>query len=185
MVAIPEFQPVGNTRLVKYGIQTEGSDLRAHVAVIARRIYVYRTECGIAAIESGKYQSRPAYTGSLVTAMGYLVPPQDIPGLLEIKVHDDHWNAINIQLWDTTTEKGNKAVEIVKWTLLNGYFPLPMYPYIVNDYDLQIQGTDILVNTRVRAKIQVKCDYKAGPRVLGGTGNLYLQTEECNPYALH
>ena len=34
----------------------------------------------------------------------------------------------------------------------------------------------IVVNGKWR--IQVKCDYDAGP---GGTGNLFLQTAECNP----
>jgi hypothetical protein len=36
-----------NTKLVDYGIQTEESDLRAHVCVNARQVYVYPTKKGV------------------------------------------------------------------------------------------------------------------------------------------
>jgi hypothetical protein len=44
---------------------------------------------------------------------------------------------------------------------------------------MQFEGLDIVVATRVR--IQVKLDFRGGERELGGTGNLFLQTAECNP----
>ena len=43
--------------------------------------------------------------------------------------------------------------------------------------------TDLLVTASLR--IQVKCDYRGGPRELGGSGNLFLQTHECNPLRRH
>lgn len=43
---------------------------------------------------------------------------------------------------------------------------------------VQIKGTDVVVFCNQR--IQVKCDYKAGPKP-EGTGNVFLQKSESNP----
>ena len=56
-------------------------------------------------------------------------------------------------------------------------------PAIVKEMDLQINGVDIVIN--MNTKIQVKCDYRGGPKAYGGTGNLYLQVRECNPFGKH
>ena len=66
----------GNTKLVEYGIHNEGSDIRAHVCVLARRVYVFPTANALACIDAGDYPRRPVYTQingvSTVTAEGYL-----------------------------------------------------------------------------------------------------------------
>jgi len=45
--------------------------------------------------------------------------------------------------------------------------------------DVQLRGTDILVACNKR--IQVKCDYRSGKKP-NGTGNLFLQKSERNPF---
>lgn len=48
--------------LVEYGIQNEQSDIRAHVCVVAKRVYVYSTDEGKRIAATGRFKSLPAYT---------------------------------------------------------------------------------------------------------------------------
>jgi len=171
--------------LVEYGIHLEKSDIRVHIGVIARRAFIFRTADAIAVIRSEKLEERdasqPGANGR--TARGYIMPL----GLLH------RMKSIGVSTWpqfdgwtDTlsTTEKGNRAVDVVKGLLKRGCFPL----WIDCDEDdrenIQISGTDILIFARKR--IQVKCDYRAGLRSIPGcTGNLFLQTHERNPFKRH
>ena len=86
---------------------------------------------------------------------------------------------INFSPEDSTGAKGDKAVKIVSGLIRRGMFPFYLEGIEVGDYDLQIEGLDIIVS--MNARIQVKCDYRGGPRWHGGTGNLFLQVAECNP----
>lgn len=83
----------------------------------------------------------------------------------------------------TTSTKGLLATNIVVALLRRNLIALPFSIDVTDDKALQISGTDILIHSKVR--LQVKCDFNAGDRRLGGTGNLFLQTEECNPYRLY
>lgn len=174
---------VGETKppyLVDFGIQNEGSDIRAHVCVLARTVYVYPTVCGIKAIESGKYKARPAKQPGYesATAWGYLVPPDEIERCVPVSASKVIMAAMFRQD-DSTSIKGEKAVAVVAHLLRIGWFPLPVDPKIILDAEMQIAGTDILVQAKYR--IQVKCDYQGGKGMIC-TGNLYLQTAEINPF---
>ena len=82
-----------------------------------------------------------------------------------------------------TSIKGQWAVDIVKHSLKLGMVPFKFKVDEITDKDLQIKGKDIIaVNS---FSIQVKCDWSAGPKEKGGTGNLYIQTHECNPHGKH
>jgi len=176
-----------NTALVQYGIQNERSDIRAHVSVVHRCIYVFQTQDGIALLEKHRegLKKRPAYQQGVEgpTATGYLMPYYFILPYIRVITLPAHWG------WDAfsreldTTEKGDRAVRCVQWSIENGHFPL----WINNtkeaeSKEIQIQGVDIIVHCHKR--IQVKCDYSAGPKP-GGTGNLFFQVEECNPLGKH
>ena len=84
---------------------------------------------------------------------------------------------------ETTSTKGLKAVAIVVAMLKQGMIALPLNTKVIDDKALQIKGTDVIVQNTLH--LQVKCDFAAGPRDHGGTGNLFLQTQECNPYKLY
>lgn len=179
----------GATSLVDYGIQTEESDLRVHVCVNAARAYVYPTRYGIEAIRSGKYPLKGAAQPGVNydTAAGYLVPPHEIYGCLPVRIEWALQQVGDFSYSLSTSEKGNKAVQVVSLLLSKGFFPMWAAPDVVNDLDLQFKGTDILVRQTVR--IQVKCDYEGGaprrlpwgPKGTNVTGNLYLQVAESNP----
>ena len=174
---------MGNTALVQYGILEEKSDYRAHVCIAAMTAYVFPTEEGRRAIEGGNHRTARAYQGDHVTAEGLLVPPDDINECQAVGI-PEHWLvSLNFSESDSTTDKGEKAVKVVKGMLKKGMIALPLVANQIDDKDMQIEGVDIIVTGRVR--IQVKCDYRGGDRRLGGTGNLFLQTKECNPYGLH
>lgn len=177
----------GNTSLVNYGIQTEQSDLRAHVCVYAQKVYVYRTPDGVNLIQSGMYQAKPTYTAGIITALGCAVPVSSIPGVASVDIPQVWLDVLNFSERDTPTAKGEKAIKVVKGLLNKGRFPLlPLTVKEVDDRQMQIAGTDIHISLEMKVKIQVKCDYKGG--VGDGmakyvcTGNLYLQTAECNPF---
>lgn len=172
--------PIGNTRLVEYGIQNEKSDYRAHVCVIPRLVYVFKTEKGKLAVQSGRHSHRQVKTGQIVTAIGHTVPIEEIDGIFEIQIPE--WVLVDIEPTDNTSVKGEKAVKVVADLIRHGMFPIDMLPDITQSLDLQISGVDIVINLNV--KIQVKCDYKGGNKHFGGTGNLFLQIAECNPFKM-
>ena len=170
----------GNTKLVDYGIQNEKSDIRAHVCPLVGCVYAFKTKDGRACVESGKYPASSAFTGDTETARGYLVPPRNIPGCHQIKIPAALLAVVNLQEHEDTIEKGNKAVLIISELLKKGLFPIDLIPKDVADKDLQVEGVDIII--ALEARIQVKCDYRGGPKAYGGTGNLFLQVSECNPH---
>lgn len=175
---------LGNTQLVNYGIQSEESDIRAHVSIATRHVYIYSTKLGLGIIaQPNGYRLVPVYTGNIQTAKGYLVPPGDIPGCEHVSIPDDVFVDVKFSIRDNTSEKGRKAVLVVRQMLKRGLLPIDLKVEEIDDEAIQISGTDIIVSTKV--KIQVKCDWKAGHRELGGTGNLFLQVAECNPLGMH
>lgn len=178
----------GNTTLVKHGITTEESDLRAHVCAVAGICYVYPTKEGVAAIQTGKHRELKTRTGDIVTAVGYAVPPSAIRRIVGVKLGVLLYR-YPIAYTDSTTRKGKQAVNIVAELFRLGAFPLYLGAEETRRMDLQISGTDILIDASFKLKVQVKCDYSGGEPARGErstpegyvTGNLYLQTEECNP----
>lgn len=166
--------------LFNYGIRTENSDVRAHVCVLARKVYAFRTRDGVNLLDTGKYCLKPAYQPGVVgrTALGAPIPIKDFPDLRVIKLPCwERWN--DFSETDRTSEKGRLAVQIIVDLLARGGFPLWV---IASDDDrkgIQIKGTDIVVFAR--QKIQVKCDYKGGEGHTSCTGNLFIQTAERNP----
>ena len=177
-------QKIGNTKLVEYGIQTEDSDWRAHVCVNAGKVYVFPTKLAVPLVGNGMHRVIPVRTlingRWIVTAQGCAVPALSIPRVVPVGakhfIDKAHFNSE-----DSTTIKGEKAVDVVQALLRVGWFPLPWDTSIIDDIEMQRNGLDIVVSGKHR--IQVKCDFNGGepadrPRV---TGNLFLQIAECNP----
>lgn len=179
---------IGNTRLIDHGIQNEDSHLRAHVCPMPQKVYVYPTQCGLNAISTGRYRLAAAHQPGVqvATAMGYLVPPFDIERCAGVSLRPAVWAAIQ---WKerSTYWKGRQATVLVMGMLKNGLFPIPALGTEITDRDLQIEGTDIIVRAgAIRQQdivIQVKCDLPGGEPP--GSGSLYLQTQECNPFSIH
>lgn len=164
--------------LVEYGIQTEKSDIRAHVSVAARQVYVFPTKSAVSLCMSGKYKSAPAYQPGIdyPTARGYIVPWRDIPNIVPLKA-DPFIAEQNFSKQDSTSVKGQKAANVVEKMIRVGWFSLAVMPIVSEDTNIQRDGIDIIVVGTWR--IQVKCDYDAGEN---GTGNLFLQVAERNPF---
>ena len=173
--------------LYNFGIQNEASDVRAHVCPLVQKIYVFPTEEGRKTLHRGQWKKRTAYQPGVngATALGYLVPPFAIPRCIALEVRVCTWDAIGFDENDDTTDKGNKAVRLVRAMILNGLFPLPWKVNnldVVEEKSVQIDGDDIIVTIgSFTTHIQVKCDYRGGDKSLGGTGNLFLQIAERNP----
>jgi hypothetical protein len=171
-------------QLFDYGIQKEQSDIRAHVCPKVRRVYVFPTEEGRKALAKGV--KLPAYQPGVEgpTALGHCVPVWCIRKCVCLQVKPAAWDAIGFSPEDDTSVKGHKAVRLVVGMIQNGLFPLPLTGSSNASLspELEIAGEDIRVSVNEQTiAIQVKCDYPGGAVELGGTGNLYLQTAECNP----
>lgn len=161
--------------LFEYGIHLENSDIRAHVSVVDKTIYVFKTSCGIEAIERTNPRladaSQPGVEGR--TAEGWLVRVVDVKDLRKLKFESWHgWSFFDAGL--STTEKGRLAVQCVVEAMKLGRFPFWLDGFEDSRENIQIKGTDIVIFCR--KKVQVKCDYRVGE-----TGNLYLQKAERNP----
>lgn len=166
--------------LFEYGIFQEDSTIRAHVGVTARTVFVFRTHLMRDLIKNKNYLLRPAGQNGVtgITAEGWLVPIDDIPDLREIRWRTfPWWEAISDQ--DSLQIKGQKAVQVVLEILRQGLFPFWIDTKESFSSQVQIHGTDILIIGN--HKIQVKCDFKAGRKPFG-TGNLYIQKAELNPF---
>lgn len=173
-----------NTELIDYGIREEKSHIRAHVSPQTKRVYVFRTSAVLHVIDEHEYKSVPAYQPGydFPTATGYLVPVEDVPDLRVLAWQSQQW-WLEFDERASTTEKGKRAVWVVRELMRLGRFPLWFDGEEVEDRQIDIDGTDILVAGKWR--IQVKCDWKAGRRKDGGSGNLFIQIQECNPGRLH
>lgn len=172
-------QPSLDPELFQYGIQTEGSDIRAHVCVENRAIYVFPTRNGVDAITRIRpplrFAGQPGVVGP--TAEGWLVRVEDIADLRRLRFTSwNGWTQFRRTL--STSDKGSLAVKCVVAAMKIGRFPFWLDATEDERQNVQIKGTDIVVFCR--KKIQVKCDYSGGDRPKG-SGNLFLQRAERNP----
>lgn len=172
-----------NGELVEYGIHTEASDVRAHVSVVNKTIYVFQTPYGVEAIRRYGPEIRAASQDDVdgVTAEGWIVRIEWIEDLRRLKFYSwDGWSEFD--LTRTTTEKGQLAVRCVLAIMRCGRFPFWVHATEDERKDIQVSGADIVVSCG--ARVQVKCDYRGGDKPLG-TGNLFLQKSERNPLRRH
>lgn len=177
-------EPNGNKELIEYGVQNDGSDYRIHVGYKTQHIYVFPTGQGKEYISRQHgLELKNAYQDGMVTARGYAVPTSHLKDLREILIPPALYREYIILEKMTTSDKGRLATCIALEMLKKNLVPLSVNVSITDDTTMQVNGTDILIDSKW--KIQVKCDFNAGRRDLGGTGNVFLQIEECNPYRRH
>jgi len=88
-----------------------------------------------------------------------------------------------LQFAQGTSAKGRAAEAAVRWAIEND--KLPKYGTSCTDASdaEQLRGIDLL--TDMGHSIQVKCDYRGGEKIKGGTGNLFVQVAESNPLKQH
>lgn len=164
--------------LYNHGIQTEQSDIRAHVSVSDNTVYVFSTKKAISIISKYKLKSVDVYSKvhgkKMITAKGYLAPVNILkPRKIRAKKIIESAGFIKGN-YSTTSDKGRKAQKVVEVLLRQGLFPLPTTPNIVTNVEMQRQGYDIVV--RGTWKIEIKCDWR-----IGDTNNVFLQVAETNP----
>lgn len=167
-----------NTKLIQHGIQTEDSDIRAHVSVSDNSVYVFSTKKAVDVISRNKFKETPVYSdvkgSNIQTATGYLVPVKILKPRI-IRAQEIIAGAGFVAGgYSSTSDKGKKAQNVICELLKRGLFPLPTNPLVVNNVDMQKSGFDLIV--KGRWKIEVKCDWR-----IGDTGNIFLQIAECNP----
>ena len=171
-----------SAQLFEYGIHTETSDIRAHVSVVNKTLYVFPTRNGVQAIEQHDPPLRDAGQPGVIgrTAEGWTVKIEWINDMRRVRyVSWPRWAEFNQDA--TTTQKGVLAVDCVIEVMRKGRFPFWVDATEDERENVQRSGTDILVFCR--KKVQVKCDYRGGDKPLG-TGNLFLQKAERNPLGL-
>lgn len=169
--------------LYEYGILQEQSAYRIHVCPQARRVYVYPTSEGVAAVKSGRYPSKPAFSSDgVVTALGVTVPPTALKSIREVEVEEWLWRFLNLTKADSSSEKGRKAEKMVAYLAEQGRLPLSMKVTRITDVDDQRDGVDAQMECKHR--VQIKCDLRGGVGP-GCHNTLYLQTHERNYHHEH
>jgi len=152
---------------------------------------VFRTQAAVGLIDRGSYPLQDGFQIDIETptARGYLVPPMDIPGCVALSLAGRVWEHLGFSEQMSLSAKGTAATRLVRQMIRCGLFPLPVPADEIADIDLQISGADIIIHPpALRGRdviVQVKCDYPGGEKELGGTGNLFLQVSECNPFGIH
>jgi len=176
---------IGNTQLIEYGIRTEQSDYRAHVCFKVKHVYLFETKRGVEVIDNNNYKVVGVWTKGIKTAEGHAVPLGDLEHK-SVKIPEELAGNDPGDTQDLYAKgrKGRAATDIVCGMLTKGIIPLPHIAKEVCEKDLQLSGCDIITISQ-ELRIQVKCDYKGGDKHLGGSGNLFLQTKECNPFGIH
>jgi len=183
MDGMPGETRLGNTQLIHHGIQNEQVDLRFHVSITTKSVYIFEPRHAIAAMQTGLYINVPVFTGNVKTATGYLIPPESIKNCRRVPIPDDLMYRAGFSKNDSTSMKGAKAEAIVNQMIRLGLISLVLDTVIITDEEMQINGSDIVAD--LAQSFQVKCDWKAGPKELGGSGNLFIQDTECNPLRQH
>ena len=173
---------MNNKELINYGITEEESDFRIHVCPKSNSLYLISTKELKELIKVKNYKIVSVYTNNIETAKGYLIPIKDInvlPNTLEIQLVQS-WKNMKEQISEgnlDNTEKGFIAELAARWSLIS-FFKIPFG--LMNDAtkDEQLKGIDFKIANET---FQVKCDYNGGKK---GTGNLFIQIKECNPYKI-
>ena len=174
---------LGNTKLVNYGIQNDYADLRYHVGVVVKKVFVFMPEKARDALSNGEYRKVCVRMGKIVTATGYLVPYTDISGCRMVDIPGELYDGAGFYYQDSPKVKGEKAERLVRKMIVSGLLSTILTTVSVDDENMQVQDIDLVV---LQAReIQVKCDWRAGPTELGGTGYLFLQDAECNPLRIY
>lgn len=180
-----------NLELVEYGIKQEDVDIRIHVSFVTNKVYLYKREDMLRIID--RYPIRSAFQKinrlKRETARGHIVPVC-VDEIIEIEMPLQIAQKHKCNWIDDETRKGKCALNIVMEMIemgviqrqCNEFFQLEANDE--RDYEMQLKGNDIILTSRLPS-IQVKCDYNAGPKAEGGTGNLFIQTHECNPLQKH
>lgn len=175
---------LGNTELVNCGIFDESPDtIRAHVGAITGFVFIFKSGDAQTLLRQRTYPLRPAYTDGIRTALGPTPAWNDIPNIKSYRIPQDLLYHARQRNGQGTSEKGSAAVYVVTNMLVRGLIPINVQILEVDNKAEQIMGIDLRVNASI--KLQVKMDWKAGPKELGGSGNVYLQTQECNPFGRH
>lgn len=174
----------GNTNLIKYGIEEEQSNYRIHVCGIFNIAYSFNSESMIDFINANNFSSRDVYSYGVVTAKGFLVP---LKKSIQVGIVKEH--ILPSYIWSNCPDssernKGIWAVGVARKSIENNIvtFESSIKTQEIHTLVEQINGKDILVvNNKI--SVQVKCDLRAcfKNHHQKGTGNLFIQTHECNP----
>ena len=178
---------LGNTELFEHGIQTEKSEWRVHVSFSGDPCtHYFKTSNGLEACRHPDTRTRTARQPGVNfdTAKGYIVPMCVIKGGWHCLVPRGIAKKYRVSETDTTSFKGNAARDIVAEMIKLDLFENMTTRLgggnvqYTEDLEMEYAGVDLIVTAT--SLIQVKCDYRADV-----TGNVFLQTEECNPLGHH
>lgn len=184
-----------DSRLFEYGIHTEGSDWRAHVAPLGRgwwrAVYFFPTAAGIVAAK--RYAHRAYHAGQ----RGVDGPTGRGPRVFAHELSECHlchplgwmWDTENWSALRESEEKARAAERFVALILREGWVPtaVPFCSVDLSDIVFRYTGSsgagyDFLIrriSTNKSWRLEVKADYPAS------RDGVFLQTHERNPLSRH
>lgn len=178
---------LGNTQLKNFGIQNWESEYMIHVCPKPGKVYIYKTEIGQDAADSGLYPQKSVWTklpngSKCETARGYAVPWHRLAGIRFYNIPNDLLQAHKRVARASPSRKGRWAEWVFQEMRKRGLIDHDTSSIMVNDLGAQLRGIDIEIQAPT---YQVKYDGPGGHKEFDGSGNLFLQTDECNPLGFH
>ena len=185
--------------LVEHGLPTEIADQRIHLSQHTMQLYRFSVEEALKAVEANKDElfvhemvrdiDPDRYPNGVRVAEAWVMPIDWVSGIEEYPLPPTLAASYPVMRTDSTSEKGDKAVDIAMEMLEKELLPLGEgagTPYKVTSPALQKRGVDIIVPYLDKDKdmIEVKYDHYCG-RPPKGKGHLYLQYAEVNMLGEH
>lgn len=157
-----------------YGVQSEKSDIHVHVAPGTRLVMAVMTS----ELQMVMWNYPEAVSE---TFRGRKVPLGVLNSLRYLQTKPEWWGMFHpSQHWDSPSVKGDKARQLLTQIIDQGWFFVwPHQQKITDEKAWQLDGEDILLKP---LRLQVKCDWIAGPKEKGGSGNIFAQTHETNQF---
>lgn len=176
--------------MTTHGPLTEIATWRAHCSPVTQRVFLFRNADLRTLLDARLYQGRPFQRKQIFlslrghrtqTAEGWLVPWRLVPGIQAFPLPPLWWH--KFQIGASTSAKGARAVEVFEAAVHCGCIP-PLRGQIMRaaTVDEQKAGADLWCDA---GYVEVKCDWLAGDREDGGSGNLFIQEREINPLRQH
>ena len=166
--------------LYEYGIMQYEADFEIHISSIHAFFFpisegrnIVNRKIGKERYVTVKYKAR-----EIITACGRIPPFEAFCELQRVKIPEHIKEKIGWppSKWDDESLKGRLAKQIADEMLKEGYFKIPMRRL----GDVTRKGEQILGKDQISwgtYVFQTKCDLPADY-----TGNLFIQTHECNPF---
>lgn len=166
-----------NSTLYEHGIDADSSDYRVHVCFGEGMVYLYSTAAMRELLLTNPYRIYES-----PTSRAYIVPVASVPECQSVPIPNRWLENLSTKVSKSspTSTKRMWSEMLVRRMFERGHLTLLPTATMETSRAKQLAGHDIRI--QLDCTVQVKCDWDGGAN---GSGNLYIETAECNPNHEH